>query len=134
MKTIGLVGGTSWVSTVDYYKLINEETNKRFGDLNFAKCILYSFDYNEIYQLNEKEDYNSICELMIDASNKLISIGADCILLCANTLHMYADKIKAKIDVPLIHIAEATSFKITEAQLKKVLLLGTKYTMGIRFL
>jgi aspartate racemase len=65
MKTIGLVGGTSWVSTVDYYKLINEETNKRLGDLNFAKCILYSFDYNEIYQLNEKEDYNSICELMI---------------------------------------------------------------------
>lgn len=129
MKTIGLVGGTGWISSVEYYRVINEEINKLEGGLTFARCILYSFNYGEIDALNKQNDMDGLFFLILDVSNKLISIGADCILLCTNTLHMFADRLEEKITVPLIHIAEATARQIHQQKLSKVGLLGTKYTM-----
>lgn len=129
MKTIGLVGGTGWISSVDYYRIINEEINKRQGGFTFAKCILYSINYGEINALNKRNDMAGVFSLILDASTKLISIKAECILLCANTLHMFADRLEEKIAVPLIHIATATAKAIKEQKISKVGLLGTKYTM-----
>jgi aspartate racemase len=129
MKTIGLVGGTGWVSTVEYYRTINEETNRILGALNFAKCILYSLDYGEIEEFNKRDDMEGIFSLILDASKKLVSIGADCIVLCANTLHMFADRLQKEVPVPLIHIAIATARQIKGRNLSKVGLLGTKLTM-----
>ena len=129
MKTIGLVGGTGWVSTVEYYRTINEETNRILGALNFAKCILYSLDYGEIEEFNKRDDMEGIFSLILDASKKLVSIGADCIVLCANTLHMFADRLQKEVPVPLIHIAIATARQIKGRNISKVGLLGTKLTM-----
>lgn len=133
MKTIGLIGGTGWVSTVEYYRIINEETNKRLGGLEAAKCILYSLNYGEIDSFNKKNDSEGIFLLLSNAAEKLIAAGADCILLCANTMHQYASRLELKIDVPLIHIAQATGEAIKNRGLNKVGLLGTKQTMEMDF-
>lgn len=129
MKTIGLVGGTGWISSVEYYRIINEEINRRAGGLTFARCILYSLNYGDIDALNKQDDLEGVFELILDASRRLTSIGADCLLLCANTLHIFADRLGKKINVPLIHIAIATARQIKQQNLSKVGLLGTKYTM-----
>jgi len=133
LKTIGLIGGTGWVSTVEYYRIINEETNKRLGGLEAAKCILYSLNYGEIDSFNKKNDSEGIFLLLSNAAEKLIAAGADCILLCANTMHQYASRLELKIDVPLIHIAQATGEAIKNRGLNKVGLLGTKQTMEMDF-
>jgi aspartate racemase len=133
MKTIGLVGGTGWISTAEYYRIINEEVNKRLGELEFAKCILVSLNYGEIDLLNKKNDSEGIFSLVSDAVDKLIIAGADCILICANTLHQYASLIEKRINVPLIHIAEATGKAIKRRGLSKVGLLGTRQTMEMDF-
>lgn len=129
MKTIGLVGGTGWISSVEYYRIINEEINHRQGGLTFARCVLYSFNYGEIDALNKQNDLDGVFALVLDASRKLIKVGVDCLLLCANTLHMFADKLESQISVPLVHIAAATANAIKQQNLSKVGLLGTKYTM-----
>ncbi len=133
MKTIGLVGGTGWVSTVEYYRIINEEINKRLGGMEFAKCVLFSLNYGEIDSFNKRNDSEGIFSLISDAADKLIVAGADCILLCANTMHQYASQLERKIDVPLIHIAQATGKAIKSRGLSKVGLLGTKQTMEMEF-
>ncbi len=129
MKTIGLIGGTGWESTAEYYKLINEKMNAALGGLNFAKCILYSFNYAEINELNKANRIDEFFEPLVDACNKIIEAGADCIMLCANTLHMFAEKLNPEISVPIIHIAEATAGDIAGHGISKVGLLGTRYTM-----
>ncbi|MBN2411770.1 aspartate/glutamate racemase family protein [candidate division KSB1 bacterium] len=129
MKTIGLVGGTGWISSVDYYRIINLEINKRLGGLTFAKCILYSVNYGEIDDLNKRNDLDGVYSIILDAAEKLVGIGADCILLCANTLHMFADRLEHQIPVPLIHIAEATAKHVRARGLTKVGLLGSRDTM-----
>jgi aspartate racemase len=129
MKIIGLVGGTGWISTVEYYRIINEEINKKAGGLNFAKCVLYSFNYEEIAKLNAVNDMEGVHSIVCDASKKLISIGADFIVLCANTLHLYADRLEKEINVPILHIATATTKEIENNKLSCVGLLGTKMTM-----
>ncbi len=129
MKTIGLIGGTGWVSTQEYYRLINLEVNKKLGGLNAAQCILYSFNYNDIAELNQKNDHASILKLLIDTAQRLEIAGADCIALCANTLHYYADDLQLKISKPIVHIASATAQEIKANGLSKVGLLGTKMTM-----
>lgn len=129
MKTIGLVGGTGWISSVEYYRIINEEINHRQGGLTFARCVLYSFNYGEIDALNKQNDLDGVFALVLDASRKLIKVEVDCLLLCANTLHMFADKLESQISVPLVHIATATANAIKQQNLSKVGLLGTKYTM-----
>lgn len=130
MKTIGLIGGTGWVSSIEYYQFINLEINRRLGGQQAARCILWSFNYGEIDVLiNQKNDLESVYKMVRNAAEKLESCGADCILLCANTLHMYAERLRTEINIPLIHIAEATASEITKAGLRKVAVLGTKFTM-----
>lgn len=129
MKTIGLIGGTGWVSSHEYYRLINLEINNRLGGLNAARCLLYSFNYNDIAELNQKNDHEGVLNLLIDASHKLEAAGVDGIALCANTLHYYAEDLQGKISKPIIHIAKATAAEISTKGLSKVGLLGTKMTM-----
>ena len=133
MKLIGLVGGTGWISTVEYYRIINQEINRRLGGLQSAKCVLYSFNYAVIHELNEKYDTAGQYALMLDAASKLVRIGAECIVLCANTLHQFADQLEKQIPVPLIHIATATAKQIKKQNLSTVGLLATKYTMEVDF-
>ena len=129
MKTIGLIGGTGWVSTLEYYRLINLEVNKQLGGLNAARCLLYSFNYNDIAELNLKNDHATILQLLTDTAQKLEIAGAKCIGLCANTLHFYADDIQRQISTPIVHIAAATANEIRAKGLTRVGLLGTKMTM-----
>lgn len=133
MKTIGLIGGTGWVSTIEYYRIINKEINKRLGGNNFARCILYSLNHGDIIEFNKKNDMNGVYLLLLNAANKLIEAGAEFILLCANTTHMFADRLEKEISVPLIHIGEATAREIKRKKLSKVGLLGTKMTMKLDF-
>ena len=133
MKTIGLVGGTGWISTVEYYRIINEEVNKRLGGLNFGKIILYSIDFGEIDALHAKGDLEGVGSLLIEASKKLVSIGVDCVLLCANTMHMHAERVQQAIPVPLIHMVEAVAKEIRKRPMTRVGLLGTRMTMEREF-
>jgi aspartate racemase len=133
MKLLGLVGGTGWISSAEYYRIINEEVNRRLGGLQSARCILYSFNYAVIHEMNRKHDADGQFSLVLDAATKLISIGAEGIVLCANTLHQFADRLERQISVPLIHVATATARQIKRQGLSTVGLLGTKYTMEMDF-
>jgi len=133
MKTIGLIGGTTWISTKEYYRIINDETNKKLGERHSAKCILYSIDFEEIVVKN-CNNWGKIAESLKDIAKTLESSGAECIVICANTMHKIADKVEENISIPLIHIADSTGKKIKEKNLKKVGLLGTKYTMNEEFI
>jgi aspartate racemase len=129
MKTLGLVGGTGWVSSVDYYRLINQGINKALGGHQFARCILYSINFGDIVVLNQRDDNEGIYALIKDAAAKTIQGGAEGIVLCANTLHKFADRLQGEIDAPIIHIADATAREINQMGFSTVGLLGTKYTM-----
>ncbi len=129
MKTIGLIGGTSWVSTIDYYRYFNEGVNKQLGGMEFAKCIIYSVNYGDIQRYHARNDREATKNTMVDAARTLEQSGADVILLGANTMHMVADAVQESINIPLIHIATATAQRIVEKQLTKIALLGTKFTM-----
>ena len=133
MKTIGIVGGLTWHSTLDYYRLLNEEVNRRLGGYHAAKIILNSVDFAEIKVLTEKEDCDGIATIMCNAARSIEAAGASCIMLGANTMHNIADKVIASINIPLIHIADAVAIVIKNKSLKKVALLGTKYTMQMDF-
>jgi aspartate racemase len=129
MKVIGLIGGTSWVSTIDYYRLINEGINARLGDLNAAKCIIYSFNFQDIKRNNDNNDWDSTFNMVSNASRHLVNAGAEAIILCANTMHLLADRVQDTLDVPVIHIATATALEIKKQRINKVALLGTRFTM-----
>ena len=133
MKKIGLIGGISWVSTADYYKLINEGINKKMGGLNFSECLIYSFNYSDIKKNNETNNWDLTFEMLFKACEFLKSGGAEAIVLCANTMHLIADRLEEAIGLPLIHIATATAVEIQKQELKKVGLLGTKFTMELDF-
>jgi aspartate racemase len=133
MKTIGLIGGTSWVSTIDYYRLINKEVNKRRGGNESAKIILHSVNYGEIVTLTQQGDWKGIAAIMCAAAKNLEMSGADCVLLCANTMHRIAKEVQAAITIPLIHIADVTAKAIQQQKATAVLLLGTQYTMQGEF-
>ncbi|MBI4645407.1 MAG: amino acid racemase [Bacteroidia bacterium] len=133
MKTIGLIGGTGWASTAEYYKRINESVNFRIGGINFAQCIIYSFNLNDIHQLAEANEYDRIFDLLLDAAKKLQSAGADFLVLCTNTMHRFANRLTSEISIPLVHIAEATADEIIAHKLKCVGLLGTAPTMKEEF-
>jgi aspartate racemase len=128
-----LVGGTGWISTIDYYRIINQEVNKRLGGQTTGKILLYSVDFGEIDAFHAKGDFDGVGALLTEAARKLVSIGADCILLCANTMHMHADRVQAAVPVPLIHMVEATARQIRAKAMKKIGLLGTKMTMEKEF-
>jgi aspartate racemase len=129
MKTLGLIGGTSWASTVDYYRLINQGINEKLGGHEFARCILYSLNFGDIMRFNANNDTEGICNMVRDATEKVVQGGAEGIVLCANTLHKFADRLQKLIPVPLIHIAEATAREIRNNNISVVGLLGTLYTM-----
>jgi len=133
MKILGLIGGISWVSTMDYYRLINEGINKRLGGLNFSQCIIYSFNYADIKKNNDADDWQSTFEMIFSACVHLENAGASTIILCANTMHYIADRLQKVIGIPLIHIATATAAAIQHSGIKKVGLLGTKFTMELDF-
>lgn len=133
MKTIGLIGGITWHSSIDYYRYLNELVNSRSGGDESAKVILYSVNYAEIKQLTFKNDWVRIADIICSASKRTQNAGADCILLCANTMHNIAEEVQRNITVPLIHIADVAAIEIHKAGLKNVALLGTKYTMQMRF-
>lgn len=133
MKKIGLIGGISWVSTIDYYKYINEGINERLGKLNYAECLIYSFNYQDIKNNNDAGDWEKTFVMISKASHSLRSSGAEAIILCANTMHLIAEKLQNEIQIPVIHIAEATGKEIKKQQLRKVGLLGTKFTMEMDF-
>jgi len=129
MKTIGLVGGLSWESSKEYYRIINETVNERLGGLHSAKCILYSLDFAESREIQQTKGWDEVTKILIDAAQRLEAAGADIVVICANTMHKFAPEIQREIHVPILHIADATAEKILEKGLKKVGLLGTKMTM-----
>lgn len=133
MKTIGLIGGTGWVSTIEYYRFINQGINKKLGGLNSAHCLIYSLNYEEIDQLVKQDNIDGVYPMVLDAAKKLQSADADFIVLGANTLHMFADKLEKEIDLPIVHIADATAGVIKQKGFTKVGLLGTRFTMEMGF-
>ncbi len=133
MKTLGLIGGTSWLSAADYYKIINEEINKQLGGLNSAKLFMYSLNYEEFKPSSDPNQWQQIACQLTDIATRLETAGAECIVLCANTPHMVADDIQKSIKIPLIHIAEVTAKAIVQQNIKTVALLGTKFTMEQSF-
>ncbi|WP_291286216.1 aspartate/glutamate racemase family protein [Flavobacterium sp.] len=133
MRVIGLIGGISWVSTADYYKLINEGINDKLGGLNFSECLIYSFNYADIKKNNDANDWDSTFKMLLKGCQFLEQGGAEAIVLCANTMHLIADRLEEAIDIPIIHIATATAVEIQKKEVKKVGLLGTKFTMELDF-
>lgn len=133
MKTIGLVGGTTWYSTLDYYRYFNEMVNECLGGDEAAKVIINSVNYGEIKKLTKEGDWKSISKIICTAAKKAEDAGADCILIGANTMHNVADDVEKAISVPLIHIAKETAKEIGKLGIDTVALLGTKYTMQLNF-
>jgi aspartate racemase len=133
MKTIGLIGGTSWVSTIDYYRIINKTVNERLGGNESARIILHSVNYGEIVTLTYQDDWDGIASIIINAARHAEKAGAACVLLCANTMHQIAERVQDAVSVPLIHVAGVTAKAIRQKELKTVLLLGTRYTMLSEF-
>lgn len=133
MKTIGLIGGSSWVSTMDYYRLLNESVHRKLGGYNYAQCILYSFNFAEIKKLIDAKDWTTTLTRLSGVANDLAAVGAECIMMCANTMHVVAEDLSRAIDIPVIHIAEATANAIAHQGLKRIGLLGTKFTMEMDF-
>lgn len=133
MKKIGLVGGISWTSTVDYYRYINEGVNEKLGGLNFAECMIYSVNFDDFQRFNAAYDWDATFELLVSAAENLKKGGAEAIVLGANTAHIVSDRIAERINLPLIDITNAVADAIHQKGLKKVGLLGTTYTMELDF-
>lgn len=129
MKTIGLIGGMSWESTVTYYQIVNQMVKEKLGGLHSAKVILYSVDFFEIEECQANGDWEKSAAILTKAAKSLELAGADCIVICTNTMHKIAPQIEKEISIPLLHIAAATVDKLNEHNIQKVALLGTKYTM-----
>ena len=129
MKTIGLIGGMSWESTVTYYQLINETVKKELGGLHSAKILLYSVDFAEIEEYQAKGQWGRSADVLGLAAENLEKAGADFVVICTNTMHKVVPQIQQRIRIPILHIAEATAAALREKHITKVGLLGTKYTM-----
>ncbi|WP_100065717.1 aspartate/glutamate racemase family protein [Miniphocaeibacter massiliensis] len=129
MKTIGLIGGMSWESTVEYYSIINNTVKEIKGGLNSAEILLYSVNFKEIEEYQSNNQWDKAEKLLTDIAKNLEYAGADFIVICTNTMHKVADKIQGNIGIPIIHIADSTIEKLKENRIKKVGLLGTKYTI-----
>jgi aspartate racemase len=129
MKTIGLIGGLSWESSIEYYRLINEEVKKKLGGLHSAKSIMYSFDFEEIEILQHQGRWDEATRLMEEAARFVERGGAELLLICSNTMHKMADAVQSSISIPLIHIADSTAEKIIDQDIKTVGLLATAFTM-----
>lgn len=129
MKTIGLIGGMSWESSIEYYRIINEVTQNKLGGLHSAKSVMYSVDFAEVEALQHQNRWQEATELMVAAAQSVERAGADFIVLCTNTMHKLADAIEENTQVPFLHIADATAEKIQSNGIQKIGLLGTRFTM-----
>lgn len=134
MKTIGLIGGMSWESSVVYYQLINRRTKEILGGLHSARSLMYSVDFDAVARMQQEGDWGGIEKMMVDLAQRLEGGGADCLVICANTIHLVADAVERAVGIPLLHIGDATGAVIKKAGMKKIGLLGTKYTMEKDFL
>jgi aspartate racemase len=133
MKTIGLIGGMSWVSTVPYYEIINTTVNAELGSLHSARLLLYSVDFEEIETLQHAGRWDEAGSVLAEAARRLALAGADFLVLCTNTMHRVAGRIEAAVDIPLLHIADATAQAIAAASVRRVGLIGTRFTMEESF-
>jgi aspartate racemase len=133
MRTIGLLGGMSWESSIEYYRIINETIRDKLGDLHSAKSVMYSVDFAEIEALQHAGRWDEATAWMIDAARHVETGGADFLVICTNTMHKMADEVQENIGIPLLHIADATAAAIKAEGLTKVGLLGTKFTMEEAF-
>lgn len=129
VKTIGLIGGMSWESTVPYYRQINEAVKARLGGLHSARIVLYSVDFHDIERLQHEDRWDAAGDMLAQAAWSLAAAGADFLVLCTNTMHKVADAIEAAVDIPLLHIADPTAADIKSAGLTTIGLLGTRFTM-----
>ncbi|MGB4303418.1 MAG: aspartate/glutamate racemase family protein [Syntrophomonadaceae bacterium] len=129
MKTIGLIGGMSWESTVTYYQIINTVVKEQLGGFHSARCLLYSVDFHEIETCQSNRDWDKSAAILADAAQRLERGGADFLVICTNTMHKVADIVQEAVSIPLLHIAEATAQELVKGDVDKVGLLGTKYTM-----
>lgn len=129
MKNIGMIGGMSWESSLEYYRIINEEVHTRLGGVHSAKCLMLSVDFAEIEELQRQARWEEAARSMIDAALSLESGGADFIVICTNTMHKMADEVERAVNIPLLHIADAAATEIQRLGLKKIGLLGTRFTM-----
>lgn len=129
MKTIGLIGGMSWESSIEYYRIINETAKSKLGSLHSARSIMYSVDFADVETLQHEGRWNDAARLLMGAAKSLENGGADFVVLCTNTMHKVADEIQAHIHIPFLHIADATAQRIKESGLRKIGLLGTRFTM-----
>jgi aspartate racemase len=126
---IGLIGGMSWESSAEYYRIINQEVRNRLGGVHSARSLMLSVDFGEIERLQHQGEWDELTKRMVDAATRLQRGGADFVLLCTNTMHLMADQVAAAIDIPLLHIADPTAERIKAAGFQKVGLLGTAFTM-----
>lgn len=133
MKTIGLIGGMSWQSSLEYYRLINQLVATRLGKLHSARCLLYSVDFHVMERLQSEGRWQTAADLLAAIARKLEQAGADCMLLCTNTMHKVADEISAAVSIPMLHIADATAAAIDAQGWQRVGLLGTRFTMEETF-
>lgn len=129
MQLIGMIGGLSWESSAEYYRIINQLAQQRLGGVHSARTLMYSFDFGEIESLQHGGDWQGATRLMVDAAQRLERGGADFMLICSNTMHRMADDVAAAVSIPLLHIADATATRINTAGVVRVGLLGTAFTM-----
>ena len=133
MKTIGLIGGMSWESSIEYYRIINEEVYKKLGKSHSCSCIMHSVDFEPIKKLQHKNKWEELTDIMIKISQNLENSGADFIVICTNTMHIMAEDIEKSINIPIFHLVDAVADRIQNKKIKKVGLLGTKFTMEQNF-
>lgn len=129
MKTIGLIGGMSWESTITYYRIINEEVKNRLGGLHSARIVLYSVEFDEIEKCQSNNEWEKSAEILAKAAQGVEAAGADFLLICTNTMHKVSPQIAAKIKIPIIHIADAAADVLEKDNIRRIELLGTRYTM-----
>lgn len=129
MKTMGLIGGMSWESSLEYYRIINELVKEKLGGFHSSKCILYSVDFEEVEKLQHQGDWDALTRLMVDAARRLESAGAEFVVICTNTMHKMADEVQGAINIPVLHIVDVTAEAIKGNGQTRVGLLGTKFTM-----
>ena len=129
MKTIGMIGGMSWESSIEYYRIVNQAVREKLGGLHSAKSIMYSVEFAEIEELQHQNQWDKLAEIMIEAGRSLERGGADFVIICTNTMHKLYDEVQQSIKIPMLNIADATAEKIKTEGIDRIALLGTRFTM-----
>ena len=129
MKTIGMIGGMSWESSIEYYRIVNQAVREKLGGLHSAKSIMYSVEFAEIEELQHQNQWDKLAEIMVEAGRSLEKGGADFVIICTNTMHKLYDEVQQSIKIPMLNIADATAEKIKSDGIDRIALLGTRFTM-----